>query len=165
VTPTGRPALLAGAVLLAGTVLGGCGDGSPSATEVSPPTPVARTASFCERLARALPARVDGRRPTRVTPSSPLTAGWGAPPVVLRCGVPPPRGLTRSSRLIEVDGLSWFLRETDDAFVFTTADRVANVEVRVPSSVPREEATAPLVDLARPVLESLPSRAEFSEGP
>jgi len=28
--------------------------------------------------------------------------------------------------------------------------------VRIPKSVPREQATAPLVDLARPVLDSVP---------
>ena len=51
---------------------------------------------------------------------------------------------------------AWFLHEAKDAYVFTTYGRVAFVEVRIPKSVPREQATAPLVDLARPVLDSVP---------
>jgi hypothetical protein len=112
-----------------------------------------------------LPSRVDGRRRVDVTPQSPRTAAWGDPAVVLRCGVGKPAKLTRSSELIDVDDVSWFLDETDDAFVFTTVDRVANIEVSVPSSVPREDATSPLVDLARPVSESVPTEEEFSAGP
>jgi hypothetical protein len=112
-----------------------------------------------------LPSRVDGRRREKVTPSSPLTAGWGDQPVVLRCGVPKPAKLTSTAELIDVDKVSWFLDETDDAYVFTTFGRVANVEVSVPSSVQREDATSPLVDLARPVIESVPTEDEFSEGP
>jgi hypothetical protein len=146
-------------------LLTGCGGASSAGTEVAAPTPTARAVSFCGQLDDALPSKVDGRHSVTVTPASRLTAAWGDPAVVLRCGVPRPRGLTRTSEVIEVDRVSWFLDETDDAFVFTTIDRVANVEVRVPTSVPREDATAPLVDLARPVIESLPTEDEFAEGP
>jgi hypothetical protein len=58
----------------------------------------------------------------------------------------------------EIDRVDWFLDETAKAFVFTTVGRVANVEVSVPSSVPREDATAPLVDLARAVKASDPKQ-------
>jgi Protein of unknown function (DUF3515) len=78
--------------------------------------------------------------------------------VVLRCGVGSPKGLTSTSEVIEVNGVSWFLVEAKAAYVFTTVGRQAFVEARVPMSVPREDATAALVDLAGPVAQSIPPR-------
>jgi len=100
-----------------------------------------------------------------VTPKSSLTAAWGDPAVVLRCGVGKPRGLRPTSELITIDNVAWFLDETHDAYVFTTYGRVAFVQVRVPTSVAREKATAPLVDLAHPVSTSVPTTDEVSQGP
>jgi Protein of unknown function (DUF3515). len=94
-----------------------------------------------------------------------LTAAWGDPAVVLRCGVAKPRTLRATSELIEINSVRWFLHETHEAYVFTTFGRVAFVEVSVPKSVPRERATAPLVDLARPVITSVPTTAQLSQGP
>jgi hypothetical protein len=108
-------------------------------------------------LHAALPHRVDGRDATGVTPRSTTTAAWGDPPVVLRCGVGRPRGFTATSEVVEVDGVSWFLRETRTGYLFTAVGRRAFVEVRVPSAVPRAEATAPLVDLAAAVRRSDPA--------
>jgi hypothetical protein len=100
-----------------------------------------------------------------VSPKSSLTAAWGDPAVVLRCGVARPRSLRPTSELIKINNVSWFLHETHDVYVFTTYGRAAFVEVRVPTSVPREQATAPLVDLARPVITSVPTTAELNQGP
>lgn len=97
-----------------------------------------------------LPATVDGRKRRATDPASVRVAAWGDPAVVLRCGVPRPRQLAPTSEVVEVNGVAWFL-EPGSAYVFTTVGRVANVEVRVPSSVERSAATAPLVDLARAV--------------
>jgi hypothetical protein len=132
---------------------------------VTVPSPARQVAVFCDRLHAALPGRLDGRTATPVSPKSSLTAAWGDPPVVLRCGVARPRSLRPTSELIKINNVSWFLHETGDAYVFTTYGRVAFVEVRVPTSVPREQATAPLVDLARPVVTSVPTTAEFNQGP
>jgi hypothetical protein len=52
------------------------------------------------------------------------------------------------SEVLEVEGVEWFLVESDAGYTFTTVGRAANVEVTVPSEVDRSEATAPLVDLA-----------------
>ena len=112
----------------------------------------------CSRLHRALPASVDGRSARSTSPSSARTAAWGSPAVVLRCGVPRPRGLTPTSEVVEVNGVEWFLAEPAPPYVFTTVGRGTHVEVRVPRSVPRTAATAPLVDLARAVRQSLPRR-------
>jgi hypothetical protein len=130
--------------------------GASGPLSVAPPSPARQVATICGALHDALPARLDGRPKTPVSPKSPLTAAWGDPAVVLRCGVGKPRTLRPTSETIEINGVRWFLHETQDAYVFTTYGREAFVEVRIPMSVPREQATAPLVDLARPVTDSVP---------
>jgi Protein of unknown function (DUF3515) len=132
---------------------------------VATPSPKAQAGVACDHLHAALPRRVDGRLTSAVSPSSTLTAAWGKPAVVLRCGVGRPRGLRPTSDVINVNGVLWFLHQTHDAYVFTTYGRVAFVEVSVPASVPRERATAPLVDLARPVITSVPTTQDASQGP
>jgi hypothetical protein len=77
---------------------------------------------------------------------------------VLRCGVGRPAGLTATSQVVEVNGVEWFLTEPAPAYVFTTVGRGTYVQVRVPRSVLRSEATAPLVDLATAVRTALPRR-------
>ncbi|MDQ1625279.1 MAG: hypothetical protein QOJ49_777 [Actinomycetota bacterium] len=91
---------------------------------------------------------MDGRHRRGTTPKSPLTAAWGDPAVVLRCGVGAPPGLVATSEVLEIDGVEWFLADSAPGYRFSTVRRVAVVEVRVPASVPRAEATAPLTDLA-----------------
>jgi Protein of unknown function (DUF3515) len=125
---------------------------------VPPPSPARPIAAVCRVLHGALPARLDGRSAAPVTPKSPLTAAWGDPAVVLRCGVGRPPSLRATSELIEINGVRWFLHETDKTYDFTTYGRAAYVSVLVPKSVKRDRATAPLVDLARPVNMSVPTR-------
>lgn len=121
------------------------------------PSPARQVAVFCARLHDALPSRLDGRSATPLSPKSALTAAWGNPAVVLRCGVARPRSLRPTSELLKINDALWFLEETHGAYIFTSYGRVAFVEVRVPTSVPRERATAPLVDLARPLIASVPT--------
>jgi hypothetical protein len=128
---------------------------SPSALHVPVPDGPQRG---CGRLHHALPSEVDGRDSRDVTPSSTRTAAWGSPAVVLRCGVSRPAGLTATSEVVEVDGVDWYLDESSSAYVFTATGRTSYVQVRVPSSVDRTAATAPLVDLASAVKTSLPTR-------
>jgi Protein of unknown function (DUF3515) len=142
--------------LLALAAAAGCSGGSSGPLAVTAPSPAGQVATVCGALHDALPPRLDGRPKTPVWPKSALTAAWGDPAVVLRCGVGKPRTLRPTSETIEINGVRWFLHETQDVYVFTTYGRVAFVEVGVPKSVPREQATAPLVDLARPVLDSVP---------
>jgi hypothetical protein len=137
-------------------LLAACSGGSPGPLVVDPPTPNRQVATLCGALHDALPSRLDGRATTPLSPKSPLTAAWGDPAVVLRCGVGKPETLRPTSETIEINGVRWFLHETHSAYVFTTYGRKAFVEARIPMSVPREQATAPLVDLARPVIDSVP---------
>jgi hypothetical protein len=145
--------------VLVGAVVAGCTGGSSGPIPITPPSPAPRVATVCGALHDALPRRLDGRLTTPVSPKSALTAAWGDPAVALRCGVGKPATLRPTSQTIDINGVRWFFHETTDAYVFTTYGRVAFVEVRIPKSVPREQATAPLVDLARPVLDSVPAVA------
>lgn len=67
----------------------------------------------CAALLAALPDRLPSggtelaRRPL-AEPATPGTAAWGeGSPVVLRCGLPRPAGLTPTSGLLDVDGVRW----------------------------------------------------------
>ena len=148
--------VLSPTVLSLAVLVSACGP-SP-ARRVDPPTGPDRG---CQRLHGALPDSVDGRDRRETTPSSTRTAAWGEPAVVLRCGVPRPTGLTATSELIVVDGVAWFLAEQGSAsraaYVFTSTGHSAYVEVRVPTSVPRTQATAPLTDLATAIKRALPT--------
>lgn len=88
-----------------------------------------------------------GLRPT----TSPATAAWGEPPITWRCGVSRPASLTATSRLLDVEGISWLPLEGQGGagFVATTwpdAESPVYVEVLVP-----QEYAAPadvLLDLS-----------------
>ena len=125
---------------------------------VDAPTPAGPAADACAALTTHLPGTVDGRDRRETEPPDGPVAAWGDPPVVLRCGVPRPASLTATSEVVVVDDVEWFL-QPGSAYVFTTVGRAANVEVRVPASVQRAAATAPLVDLAPAVRGQVPAVA------
>lgn len=125
----------------------------PGPLAVSAPT---GPGAGCLRLHIALPATVDGGQTRSVDPSSPRTAAWGNPAVVLRCGVARPAGLTPTSEVIEVEGIEWFLVERPETYVFTAVGRRTYVQVVVPGSTPRTEAVNALVDLA-PAVRRVPA--------
>lgn len=81
-------------------------------------------------------------------------AAWGDPPIVLRCGVPHPDGLKRSSPCLEIEDVGWFSQERADGYVFTTIGRGTYVEVRVPAAYAPESGA--LVDLGRAIEATLP---------
>ena len=57
---------------------------------------------------------------------------WGDPPIVLRCGVATPTGLTSTSQLTLVDGIAWFAETNGERTIFTATDQSPLVEVSVP---------------------------------
>ncbi|MGH3825286.1 MAG: DUF3515 domain-containing protein, partial [Pseudonocardiaceae bacterium] len=76
------------------------------------PAPATDSAD-CARLLAALPQKLDGgelgvleRRQLRA-PVPAGVAGWGEPPVVLRCGLDRPADLTATSRLLAVSGVQF----------------------------------------------------------
>jgi hypothetical protein len=102
-----------------------------SAASVDPPDPPVGAAA-CAELMSALPTSLVGQQSRPTDPTSDLTSAWGDPAITLRCGVADPDALTPTSQLISIDGVDWFPEELTDGYVFTTYDRVTNVEVTVP---------------------------------
>jgi len=105
----------------------------------------------CRNLVDALPDRVADQDRRPVEPDSGLSAAWGDPAIVLRCGVPTPAALDEFAACQEANGVGWFVPEeqVEDQHadvVMTTIGRAQNVEVRVPATY-RPPAAA-MVDLA-----------------
>jgi hypothetical protein len=74
-----------------------------------------------------------------------LSAAWGKPAIVLRCGVAAPPTLTDHSECLEINGVGWFGEDATGGTIFTTIGRATFVEVSVPSTYPL--GSGALVDL------------------
>ena len=78
-------------------------------------------------------------------------AAWGDPPIVLRCGVPEPKGFTKYSTCQIANGVAWFIPDVQITgepvdITMTTVGRSVNVEVQLPKEYfPPAQA---MVDLA-----------------
>ena len=147
-----RSGALPAGVLLA-ALLAGCSTGAPAAA------PSATTAACTAALAR-LPSRVLDRARSALDVAG--AAAWGDPQIVLRCGLPEP-GPT-SLDCLSVDDVDWVVDLRADPLVFTTFGRAPAVEVRVPTSYGRQNASAALADLAD-VARALPKTAHRCVGP
>jgi hypothetical protein len=101
----------------------------------------------CAALTERLPARVLNRARSELDVTG--AAAWGDPAIVLRCGVPPTGPTT--DPCLEANGLDWTFSQTKDTLRFVSFGRVPAIEVQVPASVGRENATAALIDLATAV--------------
>ncbi|MGH3343379.1 MAG: DUF3515 domain-containing protein [Carbonactinosporaceae bacterium] len=127
---------------------------APGAVPVAVPRPSGGPAQACRALHAALPPVVDSQDQRDTRPASRGTAAWGDPAIVLRCGVPRPRGLTRTSQLAVVNGVEWYTKRHAGGYRFTSTGRVARVQVTVPGVYAPE--VNPLVDLAAPVSRAVP---------
>lgn len=130
------------ALALGALALTGCTVAVPEA-----PLDPAQTA-VCRALVDALPKQVldQGRR--RVEPGT-VSAAWGRPAIVLRCGVPQPATLTAASECLEVNGVGWYAEEAQGGYLFTTIGRPVFVELAVPTAYAPEAAA--LTDVAAAV--------------
>ncbi|MET8026670.1 DUF3515 domain-containing protein [Streptomyces avermitilis] len=141
------------ALLIAAT---GCSsaDGNTSATV---PSPDAKVTELCQNLDKVLPNKVDGLERKDPEPRSALTAGWGSPAIILRCGVErPAEMLDPKASTTEVNGVGWLVQEHDDgSYVFTTSLRRAYVEIRL-SAGQATKGAGSLVDLAKPIKKAIP---------
>lgn len=135
-------AVVAGGLLL--TLLSVLDGDDP--VKVTPPKPPFDTIkAMCDDLDAQLPAEVLGQKARKTVPTSKLTAAWGDPAIVLRCGVPLPVSLRPSDpdydpeqNAIGVNGVRWtfeFLGEGKGVRL-TTLHREINVEVTVPAAYP-----------------------------
>jgi hypothetical protein len=102
----------------------------------------------CRQLFDALPEQV-GDQDRRDVDGGP-GAAYGDPPIVIRCGVDLPDELLTSC--FSVNGIDWYVDESDEAVVALTAGREPSVEVTVPSSYGASNAA--LVDVTTIVQES-----------
>ncbi|MCX5051312.1 MULTISPECIES: DUF3515 domain-containing protein [unclassified Streptomyces] len=150
-TVFGLPALVA--TLITAT---GCSSADDSA-RTSVPGPGAKVTKLCQNLDKMLPSKVDGQDRRDPEPASALTAGWGDPAIILRCGVERPARMNDpEADGVEVDGVGWLLQKRDDgSFRFTTTLRTAYVEVTIPKDR-TGDGMAPLVDLAPSTKKAIP---------
>jgi hypothetical protein len=143
---------VAGVVTFAGLLLlAGCGGDSVhvdgfhvSAAERTP----------CARVLGDLPSKVAGQS-RRTVSGSAYAAAWGDPAIVLRCGVPLPRGYA-SAPCITRNGIGWSipLTQADDQgsdVVMTLAHRSLVLQVLLPARYRPNGPSEVMADLAATV--------------
>lgn len=140
----------------------GCSSADDSAS-AAVPSPDPKATELCRNLDKVLPAKVDGERREDPEPASALTAGWGSPAIILRCGVPQPpemvdpkvaSGQDPDAVAGGVNGVDWLMEKQDDGgYRFTSANREVYVEVAVPGGV---DSSGVLIDLAPAVKKAIP---------
>ncbi|MFF8318041.1 DUF3515 domain-containing protein [Streptomyces bobili] len=155
-----RPVVLPPLALLLAAVGCSSADGDVSAAV---PSPSATVTELCRNLDRALPSAVDDQHRRDPSPASALTAGWGNPAIILRCGVERPPKMTDPKVATGADpdavaggvnGVDWLMEKGNDgAYRFTTASRLAYVEVTVPEG---RDTSGVLIDLASAVKKAIP---------
>ena len=120
------PACVA-AALAAGAVA--CSAGP---VRVDRPRPAPQAAAACANLHAALPDELDGLHRRSTDPDSPLTAAWGDPAIIMRCGVGMPAAYRPTSQLYTINGVDWLPEQLTNGYVFTTMGRATGVELTVP---------------------------------
>ena len=109
-------------------------DTAPLPVQVPPVTPEAEAS--CPGLMGNLPLDLAGEQSRPVDSDSPFAYAWGDPAVVLVCGVDRPAGFVATAGLIQINGVQWYVDDSDpDTVVWTAVDRPVYVQVRIPSSV------------------------------
>ncbi|MBK3575446.1 DUF3515 domain-containing protein [Streptomyces sp. MBT65] len=143
-------------VLAALIAVAGCSSADDSVS-AAVPSPGAKVTGLCRNLDKMLPSKVDDRGRRDPEPASALTAGWGNPAIILRCGVVRPAKMNDpEADGVEVNGVGWLLQKQEDgSFRFTTTLRKAYVEVTIPKER-TGDGMAPLVDLAKAVKKAIP---------
>ncbi|MGW1540984.1 DUF3515 domain-containing protein [Streptomyces sp. NPDC002309] len=139
----------------------GCSSADDGAS-VAVPSPSPAVTKLCQNLDKALPHTVDGLGRNDPEPGSVLTAGWGSPVIILRCGVVRPPKMI-DPKVAEggdpdavaggVNGVDWLQEAADGGYRFTSANRTAYVEVSVPEG---QDSAGVLVDLAPAVKSAIP---------
>ncbi|WP_051735358.1 DUF3515 domain-containing protein [Streptomyces sp. NRRL B-3229] len=142
--------------LLTLITIAGCSS-ADDGTRAAVPSPGTDVTELCENLDKALPSKVDGQDRRDPEPASALTAGWGDPAIILRCGVQRPSKMDDpEADGVEANGVGWLLEKQEDgSFRFTTTLRKAYVEVTIPEKR-TGNGMAPLVDLAPAVKKTIP---------
>lgn len=128
------PARRAAAALVPLLLLGACGE---SAVDLGSPTLAEGSADACAALLEELPDAVADQSRRAVAPADVPGAAWGDPAITLVCGVPRPKGFTRTSMCTTVDDVDWYVPEEQleqqGDLVMTLVNREQFVEVRMPA--------------------------------
>jgi hypothetical protein len=123
------------------------------------PAPSANSTA-CARLLAALPQTLDGgdagplQRRSLASPAPAGAAGWGEPPVVLRCGLDRPVELTATSRLLDVSGVQLLELAGRGTSTWVVVDRPVYVVVALPPT----SGSGPLQQLIAVIANTLPRR-------
>jgi Protein of unknown function (DUF3515) len=136
-------------------VLVGCGAGGSDPVDVSAPALAGADARQCTALEAELPSQVADLWSRDVITDG-VAAAWGAPTIVLRCGVTDASGLDPSSRCDMLAGVGWYAEDLGDGIRFTTIGRTVPVELTVPDDYAPEADAA--VDLAAAIKRTIPLR-------
>ena len=83
-----------------------------------------------------------------------VAAAWGAPPIVLRCGVTDAKGMGPAVRCDVMRGVGWYSEDIGDGYRFTTIGRATPVELTVPDAYAPESDAA--VDVAKAIKRAIP---------
>jgi hypothetical protein len=125
--------------------------------EVPPVTPEAD--ATCPALMAELPLELVGEKSRRVQSDSPFGYAWGDPAVSLICGVDRPEGFAPDSALYQINGVFWFVDDSDpETTVWTAVDRPVYVELQVPATIDSGPATV----LSTTIAEVLPYQEPVS---
>lgn len=123
------------------------------------PAPSARSAD-CARLLAALPGKLDEgelgalERRQLAAPVPAGAAGWGEPPVVLRCGLDRPAELTATSRLLDISGVQFLEVVSPGTSTWVAVDRPVYVVVALPPI----SGSGPLQQISTVIAKTLPRR-------
>lgn len=121
-------------------------------------SPVPRTPAAnrrCPALLAAVPRTLlDGTLDHRVAAQaqSQYVAAWGAPPVILHCGVSRPKGFVVGAGTTVIDGVTWF----ESGLTWTAVDREVYVSVYAPELY---GGAGPLVEVGPAIRKTLPRQA------
>ncbi|MGH3702937.1 MAG: DUF3515 domain-containing protein [Pseudonocardiaceae bacterium] len=114
----------------------------------------------CARLLAALPEKLEGgelgtlehRQLAGPVPAG--AAGWGEPPVVLRCGLDRPAELTVTSRLLDISGVQFLEIVSPGTSTWVAVDRPVYIVVALPPI----SGSGPLQQIATVIAKTLPQR-------
>lgn len=134
-------ALLAG--VLAFWLLGGFGRGTPSASPSATPratgtVPVpaltlsTHAQTVCRGFIATLPLTIRGQRQRPVSTGAEQNAAYGAPPIVVRCGVPAVT-VPKTATVYRLDDVCYLATRQATGTVWTTVDRTVPVAITVPT--------------------------------
>jgi hypothetical protein len=148
---------LAVGVLIAAAMMRGQALGSLGLAVVPAPSAVS---ADCARLLAALPEKLDDgelgalERRQLAAPVPAGAAGWGEPPVVLRCGLDRPAELTATSRLLDVSGVQFLEVVSPGTSTWVAVDRPVYIVVALPPT----SGSGPLQQIATVIANTLPRR-------